>query len=179
MLPTEINDDIDRLLEEVSGRPDGPEDSRSEKPCSSAPVSASSWDLVDGNPVATDMSRQEVLIRSASLSLSEPKLKLPWEEGFWDNFFNPGTSLDMLLLEPPVHRPVPFAPPSAKDPALEPAAKKLKVDSVVPLFCQVVKDRALTSWQDKREAEHQRALKNGLSCLNPGTLRGMPKSRRS
>ena len=41
----------------------------------------------------------------------------------------------------------------------ERVAKKAKTSDSVPIFCQVVKSRALTSWQDKREAEHQRALK--------------------
>ena len=134
-------------------------DPTSEREQGSLPVSNGSWNLVVPSQPTMDVVNQENLLRSASLSLIEPQQKLPWEEGFWGNFFDHSTPLDECLPPPPTFRPVPCLLQTDLPLVEERVAKKAKTSDSVPIFCQVVKSRALTSWQDKREAEHQRALK--------------------
>ena len=134
-------------------------DSASEREQGSLPVSNGSWDLIVPSLPTIDVVNQENLLRSASLSLIEPQQKLPWEEGFWGNFFDHSTPLDECLPPPHTFRPSPCLLQRDIPLVEERVAKKAKTSDSVPIFCQVVKSRALTSWQDKREAEHQRALK--------------------
>ena len=136
-------------------------DSTSEREQGSLPVSNRSWNLVVPSQPAMDVVNQENLLRSASLTLIEPQQKLPWEEGFWGNFFDHSTPLDECLPPPPTFRPSPCLLQRDIPLVEERVAKKAKPSDSV--------SRALTSWQDKMEAEHQRALKKWAYLFGVGS----------
>ena len=106
------------------------------------------------------------LLRVSHNSLREELPKLPWDEGFWGDFFKPVVTTDDLVAFPKFDRATP--PVEYLKEALEaddqPGPKRArKVANVT--FERVVLNRAVISWRDQREADMSRALVKWCAVL--------------
>ena len=105
-------------------------------------------------------------MRVSHNSLREELPKLPWDEGFWSDFFKPVVTTDDLVAFPKFDRATP--PVEYLKEALEaddqPGPKRArKVANVT--FERVVLNRAVISWRDQREADMSRALVKWCAVL--------------
>ena len=92
---------------------------------------------------------------------ADRSLKLPWEHGFWKEFFEgpsePKSSMDWTVSEPPLY--IPCAVRDDVAPVKKPRLSE-------PLtWHHVVRSGAEQTWQDKREADFQVALRRWHDVL--------------
>ncbi|CAE7740635.1 unnamed protein product [Symbiodinium sp. CCMP2592] len=128
---------------------------------SRAKEAASSSLGLKGESAPTTTPQQRALALGASLlTLGDPVPSFAWESGFWESFFNDKPAVDRMVPALKFHRPS-FAgsieeptPPQAEVQASVKRPRKEGPSS----FLEVVKNRRVISWRDKREAEHRRAL---------------------
>ncbi|CAE7475642.1 unnamed protein product [Symbiodinium sp. CCMP2592] len=114
-----------------------------------------------GEPAPATTPQQRALALGASLlSLGDPVPSFAWESGFWESFFDDKPAVDRMVPALKFHRPS-FAgsieeptPPQAE---VQASAKRPRKEGPSS-FLEVVKNRSVISWRDKREAEHRRAL---------------------
>ena len=105
-------------------------------------------------------------MRVSHNSLREELPKLPWDEGFWGDFFKPVVTTDDLVAFPKFDRATP--PVEYLKEALEaddqPGPKRAR-KVVHVTFERVVLNRAVISWRDQREADMSRALVKWCAVL--------------
>ncbi|CAE7242883.1 unnamed protein product [Symbiodinium sp. CCMP2592] len=114
-----------------------------------------------GEPApATTPQQRAVALGASLLSLGDPVPSFAWESGFWESFFDDKPAVDRMVPALKFHRPS-FAgsieeptPPQAE---VQASAKRPRKEGPSS-FLEVVKNRSVISWRDKREAEHRRAL---------------------
>ncbi|CAE7816673.1 unnamed protein product [Symbiodinium sp. CCMP2456] len=106
-----------------------------------------------------DSSDYRNLLRFSHGSLRDELPKLPWDEGFWGDFFQPASSLESHLALPKFARftpPVEFLKEASENCSQSESKRARKVVKVT--FERVVLNRTTISWRDQREADHCRAL---------------------
>lgn len=107
----------------------------------------------------------EVFQRALACSSVSNELKLPWEKGFWKNFFDQSASQQTYSF------PLPPLMDSVSSTDRDPKRQKFEKKAIAETWRHCVKADAELSWTDKREADFQSAVKR---CLQ--TLLEMPKT---
>ncbi|CAE7865437.1 unnamed protein product [Symbiodinium necroappetens] len=139
--------------------------------CSSFPVKASAADNRDTSSssslrsekaidVTVPLHQRTVALSASALALSDPVPSFAWETGFWENFFDERSAVDRMAPAFKFHRPKPAGSievTTQPDAEVQAPGKRPRPEGPES-FLDVVKNRLVISWRDKREAEHRRAL---------------------